>query len=125
MSIADLCCDLCGRVVAGPAEGVRFVFHPGVPDLRDDSGLACQDCWRHALAGLDVTAVARCAACGEPVSRQRSLHLRPFDEPGFFRLCASHAVIFLNALRTVQPKLDAATFRFPADGMDENRPGGG
>lgn len=116
MSIIDLRCDLCGTILTGPAAGVRFVYHPGVPELRDDSGLACLACWDGAMAGLDVTATARCAACGEPVARQQSLHVRRFDLPDSWRLCAGHAVDFLNSLRTVQPKLDLATFRFPADG---------
>lgn len=116
MSISDLSCDLCGRLVSGPAAGIRFVYHPGALELRDNSGLACVWCWDAAMAGMQVAA-GRCAACGVPVTRQQSLHVRRLDEPGsWLQLCARHAVAFLNALGTVEPKLDVATFRFPAAG---------
>lgn len=117
MTINDLRCDVCGRFLPGPASGVRFVYHPGVPELRDDSGLACTACWDAITRGLDPGAApARCAACGEAVTRRRSLHVRRFDDPAAWRLCASHAVGFLNTLRTVEPKLNSATFRFPGGG---------
>ncbi len=93
--------------------GVRFVYHPGKPELRDTSGLACQACWDDAVRLLAGQAPGRCAACGAPVSRLGSLHLRRYHDPQAWRLCAAHAVEFLNRLRTVQPKLDPATFRFP------------
>lgn len=121
MSISDLSCDFCGRFLAGPAAGVRFVYHPGVLELRDDSGLACLACWDGQTRGFGVSA-KHCAACGEPVTRQQSLHVRRSDMPGeWFQLCAADAVRFLNSLSTVNPKLDAATFRFPAA---ESAPGG-
>jgi hypothetical protein len=113
VSISDLCCDLCGRFLAGPDMGVRFVYHPGVPELRDDSGLACESCWAAAWHDMDLTATAHCAACAEPAPRRECLHVRRFDAPGSWRLCARHAVGFLNSLRTVQPKLDIETFGFP------------
>lgn len=143
MTINDLCCDVCGSFLSGPSEwpgphgqpdassagqpgpaahagrpgppgGVRFVYHPGAPQFRDDSGLACEPCWTDAVGRLGEPASPRCcAACGEPVTRTGSLHLRRFDDPRSWRLCASDAVGFLNRLRTVQPKLDPATFRFP------------
>ena len=128
MSITDLRCDLCGTMLAGPAAGVRFVYHPGVPALRDDTGLVCLRCWDAATGAMDTTAVARCAVCAAPAPRQRSLHLRRFDQPDPWRLCAEHAIAFLNSLATVQPKLDPATFRFPADGQgpgDSEGPGDG
>jgi hypothetical protein len=142
MTISDLRCDVCGRALAGlsraPGQGpeeqtgaraaeaadgpdgrpspaaVRFVYDPGIPELRDDSGLACEACWEHLVAGFSGSGTpGRCASCDEPVSRHASLRLRPFDDPRAWRLCAGHAVSFLNALRTVQPKLDRVTFRFP------------
>jgi hypothetical protein len=58
----------------------------------------------------------RCAACGQPVTRRRSLHLHRFGDPRSWRLCLDHAVGFLNSLRTVAPKIDPAVFRFPAKG---------
>ncbi len=79
MSIGDLHCDLCGRFLGGPAAGVRFVYHPGVAELRDDSGLACLPCWEQTVQGLDVTAAARCAARAGPAPRRQSLHVRRFD----------------------------------------------
>lgn len=114
MTIHDLRCDLCGRFLAGPGAGVRFVYHPGTAELRDDSGLACTACWDGLTGSLTGAANGRCAVCGSPAPRRQSLHVRPFTEPGAWRLCAPDAVGFLNALRTVSPKLDPATFRFPA-----------
>jgi len=117
VTVYDLNCDVCGRLVPGPGSAVRFVYHPGVPELRDNSGLACAACWDVIIRGLDLTAPAgRCAACADPAGRRQSLHLRRFDDPRTWRLCRRDAVAFLNALRTVQPKLDPATFRFPAEG---------
>ena len=82
MTIYDLSCDVCGRLLAGPGTGVRFVYHPGVPDLRDDAGLACHSCWAAITGTFGETAVpGRCAACGQPVTRRESLHLRRFDDP--------------------------------------------
>jgi hypothetical protein len=118
MSIVDLRCDLCGRFLAGPAEGVRFVYHPGVPELRDDSGLTCEPCWTALVRDFDTTASTRCAACARPVQRGECLHVRRHDVPGSWRLCRDHAVGFLNSLRTVDPKFDAATFRLPGEAPD-------
>ena len=118
MSIHDLRCDMCGRYLPGPAAGVRFAYHPGLPELRDDSGVTCRACWDALTHGLSLTATGKCAACGEPAPRRQSLHVRRFSDPGSWRLCARDAVGFLNSLRTVQPKLDPATFRFP--GMPES-----
>ena len=115
VTINDLSCDVCGCFLPGPAAGVRFVYHPGVPELRDDAGLACQACWALITTSFDMPAgPSWCAACGEPVTRRQSLHVRRFTDPRSWRLCAAHAVGFLNSLRTVEPKLDPATFRFPA-----------
>ncbi len=116
MTIINMSCDICGRFLAGPSAGVRFVYHPGVPELRDDSGMACVSCWEAAVRGLDTGAAGRCAACGAPAPRRQSLHVRRYDVPGTWRLCRRHSVDFLNSLLTVQPKLDAATFQFPAAG---------
>ncbi len=113
MTIHDLRCDGCGSFLAGPAAGVRFVFHPGVPELRDDSGMTCSACWDRLTGHLVQAATGRCAACGDPASRGESLHLRGFTDHQSWRLCATDTVGFLNSLRTVQPKLDPATFRFP------------
>jgi hypothetical protein len=119
MTTGDLRCDHCGRFIAGPAEGVRFVHHPGVPQLRDDTGLACLTCWDTLTAGLGSTGSGVCAVCGAPAPRRESLHLRPFTGTASWRLCAAHAAGFLNALRTTQPKLDPGAFRFPAAGPSD------
>ena len=114
VTIHDLRCDTGGRFQPGPGTGVRFVYHPGVPELRDDSGLACSVCWDAVTGALDLTASGTCAACGAPAPRRQSLHVRRFTEPGGWRLCGQDAVGFLNGLRTTAPKLDPETFRFPA-----------
>lgn len=115
LTVNDLRCDVCARFLPGPGAGVRFTYHPGVPELRDDSGLLCSACWDGLTGPFDLAAARECAACGGPAPRTRSLHVRRFDQPGTWRLCAPHAVSFLNELRTVTPKLDAATFRFPGE----------
>ena len=117
LTVHDLRCDVCGCFLSGPAAGVRFVYHPGVPELRDDSGVACAACWDTLTRALDLTATGRCAACAEPVARGQSLHVRRFSQPGSWRLCARDAVGFLNSLRTVEPKLDPAAF--PETGTPE------
>lgn len=127
MTVSDLRCDVCGTLLGGlsgwpgpagsppspAAAGIRFVYHPGAPELRDDSGLMCEPCWEHATRDLNAAAPARCARCGTAVARRQSLHLRRFDDPEAWRLCAPDAAGFLNSLRTVTPKLDPATFRLP------------
>ena len=113
MTTNDLRCDRCGRVIAGPGDGVRFVHHPGIPELRDDTGLACPTCWETLTSGFGDAGSGRCAACGAVAPRRESLHLRPFTEHASWRLCHADTVGFLNELRTVEPKLDPATFRFP------------
>ena len=117
MTVYGLTCDICGRYLPAPGSGVRFVYDPGVPELRDDSGLACVACWDSVTRDHDLTAPAgRCAACGSAAGPRQSLRVRRFDDPRSWRLCAGHAVAFLNSLRTVEPKLDPQTFRFPAEG---------
>ncbi len=144
MTISDLHCDQCGSFLVGPggpggdADGteggpggdpasdrgagngspdpgaVRFVYHPGKPQLRDTSGLLCASCWDEVEAWLGTQRrPTRCSICGDAVERERSLHVHRFNEARVWRLCKTHAVEFLNRLRTVEPKLDAATFRFP------------
>jgi hypothetical protein len=115
MTIHDLHCDFCGRLLAAPGGAVRFGYHPGSAQFRDNSGLGCEQCWAEATGRLDRSATAGCcAACGVAVTRTQSLHLRRLEGGHTWRLCADHAPQFLNLLRTVQPKLDPATFRFPA-----------
>jgi hypothetical protein len=119
VTVRDLRCDVCGRAISGPvgvslpgAGGVRFSYHPGDLLLRDDSGLVCERCWADLWHG--TTAQWRqCAVCGEQVGHAESLHVRRVDEPDTRQLCARDAVNFLNRLRTVEPKLDPGTFRFP------------
>lgn len=122
MTISDLHCDVCEAFVAGPTGGpaaaggggVRFVYHPGRPQLRDTSGLMCTPCWEQVVDRMTAGRhPLQCSVCGQTVTREGSLHLQRFEEGPTWRLCASHTVEFLNGLRTVQPKLEPAGFRFP------------
>jgi hypothetical protein len=130
MSINDLHCDRCGRLLTGLAAGsvaaqrlsstslpdsgtgVRFGYHPGNPALRDESGLLCGSCWREWTSGL-ATGTGRCARCGDTVTRDRSLFLRELGARSGWQLCPQDAARQLNGLRTVEPKLDPATFALP------------
>jgi hypothetical protein len=130
MTISDLLCDACESFVPGLTNGpetdggVRFVYHPGRPQLRDTSGLLCARCWGEVQQRFGETRHPRqCSVCGQAVARHTSLHVHRFEDARAWRLCAQHAVEFLNDLRTVQPKLDPATFRFPfADDPVEEEP---
>jgi hypothetical protein len=124
MTTRDARCDLCGALLqglAGSAEedpnlGVRFSYHPGDPRMRDDSGMVCGTCWEQWSASFGEPRQRACALCATAVTRRNSLHLRRFDSPGNgWQLCAPHAAQTLNELRTVEPKLDPATFRLPLD----------
>lgn len=115
MTITDLHCDRCDRFISEPDAGVRFVYHPGRAQFRDSSGLLCARCWDELELWLGPDRpLRRCAVCREEVTREQSLHLHRVDDAQSWRLCAPHAVEFLNRLRTVEPKLDPVTFRFPA-----------
>lgn len=123
MTVFDLRCDRCATLLAGPGGedgpegpfGIRFMYHPGDPLLRDDAGLLCRACWRDVVGGLDpARPEGRCAACGRPVARTQSLHLHPAGDPYGWQLCPEHAAAFLNSLRTVEPKFDPRTFTLPA-----------
>ncbi|NKQ54394.1 hypothetical protein HFP15_16025 [Amycolatopsis sp. K13G38] len=117
MTVSDLRCDHCARAVPGPADGRRFVYHPGRAQFRDSSGLLCVPCWDELAGWLGPDRpLRRCAVCGETVTREQCLHVHPLEDPQTWRLCARHAVEFLNGLHTVEPKLDPADFRFPGAG---------
>lgn len=125
MTVTDLRCDRCEGGLPLPPDlavqqprqaSVRFSYHPGNPHLRDNSGLLCLACWNELAAGWDESPIVdHCAKCQVTVSRFTSLHLRASETSGEVQLCASDAVDFLNGLRTVDPKLDPVTFRFPAN----------
>lgn len=124
MTVSDLCCDRCGRAVLGPADdaapaahlGVRFLYHPGDFFLKDDAGMLCGRCWTGLVAWLgDDRAEGRCAVCAAAVEHTASLHLHRSNDPYGWQLCKQHAVGFLNGLRTVEPKLDPATFTLSGD----------
>jgi hypothetical protein len=124
MTVSDLRCDVCSVWLSGPVGGPRpavgFSYHPGDPRLRDDSGTLCRPCWQRWTDALGERTAGTCAQCQAPVRRRTSLHLRRRDEPGAgWQLCSVHAVGLLNELRTVSPKLDPATFRFPLDPATE------
>jgi len=126
VSISNLCCDRCGRPLAGPAEdagavpeaGLRLSYHPGDPRLRDDSGLLCLGCWSVVAGWLGDPRPRACAVCGAPLRRHGSLYVRRGGDPEQWQLCPPHAADLLNSLRTVDPKLDRATFRLPLDTSD-------
>lgn len=115
MTITDLHCDRCACFISEPGAGIRFVYHPGRAQFRDSSGLLCVRCWDELEQWLGPDRPLRqCAVCGEEVTREQSLHVHLVDDAQAWRLCGQHAVEFLNGLCTVEPKLDPATFRFPA-----------
>lgn len=129
MTVTDLHCDRCERLLAGPGAevlqgpyGVRFVYHPGDPRMSDDSGLFCRDCWATTSERFGPERpMNRCAICDAKVERFTSLHVRGAGEAKSWQLCVAHAAAFLNELSTVQPKLDPATLRFPGP-MPESAP---
>jgi hypothetical protein len=129
VTVSDLRCDRCGALLTGPTDdeaisgsgGVRFLYHPGDPLLKDDSGMLCGSCWTTLRGWLgDERPQDRCAVCGERVPTGRSLHLHRAGDPVAWQLCVRHAVAFLNGLRTVEPKLDVRTLTWPV----RRRPGG-
>lgn len=125
MTVYDTCCDRCGITLVGPAEeeeategpfGIRFLYHPGNFLLKDDSGLLCQRCWSAAKKWLGTDQPEnRCARCDVAVEHSKSLHVHRSGDPIGWQLCPEHAVAFLNQLRTVDPKLDPATFTLSGD----------
>lgn len=134
MTIADLRCDGCGRPLAGLASdvdavvdttGLRFVYHPGRADLRDDAGLLCGQCWADTVAWFGVEAhlgPAPCPRCELPPDGEPRLHVSLLHDLHAWQLCTRDAVAFLNRLRTVEPKLDPETFVLPAP-RDQNDSG--
>ena len=124
MTVFDVRCDICGTALLGPSldddetgpYGIRFLYHPGDPARRDDSGLACGPCWAGLVEWLGPDrAGGRCARCGEAVEADRSLYFQRSGEMLAWQLCKGHAVEFLNGLRTVQPKIDPAEFTLAGD----------
>lgn len=123
MSISDLRCDQCGRSLVGLGNGdadddwlgVRFVYHPGDAKLRDDSGLLCRRCWAETSEWLGEPRLGPgpCPRCDTPAAGAARLHVSCPGDLESWQLCRRHAVEFLNRLRTVDPKLDAATFVLP------------
>lgn len=121
MTITDLRCDRCGTPLAGPEAlsgaggrlGVRFAYHPGVPTLKDDSGLMCEACWASTSEWLGAPSADTCSRCRAPFDEGKLVVLRP-GELVAWQLCRVDALEFLNGLRTVDPKLDASSFTFPA-----------
>lgn len=122
MTVTDLHCDRCGRLMAGPAtreppapgEAVRLSYHPGDADLRDDATTVCGRCWAALLVQWGPPERNSCAVCASPVEWRRSLHLRRYERPEGWQLCRTCAVRFLNSLRTVVPPLDPESFEFPS-----------
>jgi hypothetical protein len=114
LSVTDLRCDVCGAVLVGPAglqlagaaQAVRFLYHPGDFRLKDDSGLMCTGCWDAVTQELGERLADRCCTCGEPVTYRQCLHWHRAGDPEPWLLCARHGASLLNTLRTVEPKLD-------------------
>lgn len=120
MTIYDLRCDKCSSPLSGPAgpmdgdrAGIRFDYHPGRAELGDTSGLMCRRCWDGVVEWLGEPATGRCADCDADLRVAPSLFLHRHGDLVPWRLCRSHAVAFLNGLRTVEPKLDPDTFHLP------------
>lgn len=123
--MSNLRCDRCALPVSGlvdpeaaasdarPGLGVRFSYHPGDVSLVDDSGLVCRSCWQEWTGPLGDPESFVCAICSRRLAREESLFLRPVGAQVAWQLCAPHAVDQLNQLRTVEPKLDRASFRLP------------
>ncbi len=129
MTIHDLGCDVCGRMLAGletdlqdsPARGTRLLVHPGDPKRHDNSVLVCTEpCWERLRADLgpqdreDV-----CAMCREAVAFQGSLHvmvmLQKFGANPTWQFCRRHGAEFLNNFLFVQPKLAEADLKLSVD----------
>jgi len=132
LTIADLRCDRCERPLGGLARdagnretsGVRFVYHPGSAQLRDDSGLLCLPCWDETVTwmGTDPSlGPAPCPRCNASPDDQPRLHVSRLNDLASWQLCRRDAVAFLNRLRTVEPKLDLDTFALPAPLPDAAR----
>jgi ribosomal protein L37E len=128
MTVTDMRCDRCGIFLVGPAgpdavpgrSARRFLYHPGDFHLRDDSGLFCDRCADGMREILGEHRKAHCATCGVPVERERSLYFYVGGDDKPWQLCAPHAAELLNTLRTVDPKLDPASFTLSGDwGMRE------
>lgn len=130
MTVSDQRCDRCGRALVGPpADGIpedrdahRFLYHPGDFALRDDSGLLCRGCLEAWSGELGAAVKARCAICAETLTHEGGLYLYLGGSDKPWRLCAPHAADQLNTLRTVEPKLDPATFTLAGDWTREGSP---
>ena len=127
MTISDLCCDFCGRLLAGSAwleEGdagaIRLFVHPGDPLLRDDQPLLCRVCfaqlgeWIGAPDRADV-----CAVCGAALTYTGSLHVLEMTgrigEAPAWQFCRPHGVEILNRFRFIDPKMTPADLALKAD----------
>lgn len=121
VTIYDLRCDRCDNVLVGPAaptpaagrRGVRFRYHPASPVLGDDAGLLCEACWNDSTTWFGAQVIGRCSRCGVDLRTAPVLVVAETGDLAGWLLCTTHALEFLNSLRTVEPKLDPATFRLP------------
>jgi hypothetical protein len=102
--------------------GIRFAYHPGDREMRDDSGTLCMRCWHVWTERMGEPVEATCSVCGVRVTRYASLHLRGVGAEKPWRLCPPHTADLLNELRTVLPKFDRDTFRLP---LQVDEPAGG
>jgi hypothetical protein len=120
MTVYDLCCDRCGVPLTGPEgtaagsrAGIRFLYHPGRAEWGDDAGLLCRRCWDATVVWFGERNPDACSRCRTDLRTAPSLFVHHHGDLSAWRLCRDDAVEFLNTLRTVDPKLDPATFRLP------------
>lgn len=129
MTIHELRCDVCGRLLFGwevhlpesPLRGVRLDIHPGVPLMHDESVLVCAEpCWAEVRATLgpdDLEDI--CAICGEAVPYEGSLHVsvlrQKFGARPTWQFCRAHGAEFMNRFRFVDPKMGADDLKLGSD----------
>ncbi|HVL89565.1 MAG TPA: hypothetical protein VM841_04945 [Actinomycetota bacterium] len=127
MTISDLRCDFCGRLLAGSAwlepgdaGAIRLFIHPGDPLLRDDQPLLCRVCWAALRSEIgEPDRADECAICGEPLTYTASLHLIEMTgrigEAPAWQFCREHGTALLNRFRFVEPKMAPADLALKAD----------
>ncbi len=128
MTVNDLCCDRCSKRLFGLADpeepnieqfspnlGIRFMYHPGNLELKDDSGTMCHSCWAKTKQELGDPSISEvCSICQTRLDKTHSFHVVRLGEIKTWRLCNTHAVEFLNKLETVEPKIDPKDFYLPS-----------
>jgi len=127
VTISDLRCDFCGRLLAGSAwleqgdsGAIRLFVHPGDPLLRDDQPLLCRVCWAELRVQIgDPDRADVCAVCDSAVTYTASLHILEMtgkigEAPGW-QFCREHGVRLLNRFRFIDPKMAVGDLALKAD----------